>query len=138
MKISANNLIQPNTGPGTRGNVTPDQATAFADRLEKAVAASKQAGNPAASDPAKRSQDAKLKAACQEMEAVFLNMMLAKMRETVPKSKLLGDSSQEDIMTSLLDTELTKNMAKAGGIGLADMLYRQLSINEINKSRAAR
>lgn len=77
-----------------------------------------------ASDP----QDAKLKAACTDMEAVFLNMLLAQMRRTVPKSTIMGEGgNQEEIMRSLLDSEMTKNMAKAGGIGLADMLYRQLS-----------
>jgi flagellar protein FlgJ len=40
-------------------------------------------------------------------------------------------SSGEETMQSLLDTELTKDMAKAGGMGLADMLYRQLSKNTI-------
>jgi len=71
------------------------------------------------------SDDAKLKATCKDMEAVFLNMMMTEMRKTIDKSKLV-DSSKEDIMTSMLDTEMTKNMASAGGMGLADMLYRQL------------
>lgn len=69
--------------------------------------------------------DAKLKTVCREMESVFLNLMLTQMRATVPKSELV-DRSQEEIMQSMLDSELTKNMAQAGGMGLADMLYRQL------------
>jgi len=71
--------------------------------------------------------DAKLKATCKDMEAMFLNMMMTEMRKTVDKSKLV-DTSKEEIMTSMLDSEVTKNMASAGGIGLADMLYRQLRI----------
>lgn len=83
-------------------------------------------------------QDPKLKAACQEMEAVFLNLLLSQMRAAVPKSHLFGNSSSTDTMQSLLDTEMTKNMASAGGIGLADMLYRQLAqaTPPTNKSRA--
>lgn len=73
--------------------------------------------------------DTKLKKTCQDMEAMFLNMMMADMRKTVQKSKLVDDS-KEEIMTSMLDGEMTKNMAKAGGMGLADMLYRQLRITE--------
>ena len=73
--------------------------------------------------------DAKLKKTCQDMEAMFLNMMMADMRKTVQKSKLVDDS-KEEIMTSMLDSEMTKNMAKAGGMGLADMMYRQLRITE--------
>jgi flagellar protein FlgJ len=81
--------------------------------------------------------DVKLKKTCQDMESVFLNMMLEDMRKTVDKSKLV-DTSQEDIMRSMLDTEMTKNMAKAGGIGLADLLYRQLHTpaSVSNKSQA--
>jgi flagellar protein FlgJ len=81
-----------------------------------------------ATEKAQVSQDdAKLKATCKDMEAMFLNMMMADMRKTVQKSKLV-DTSKEEIMTSMLDSEMTKNMAGAGGIGLADMLYRQLRI----------
>ena len=69
--------------------------------------------------------DVKLKKTCQDLEAVFLNMMMADMRKTVQKSNLV-DSSKEEIMRSMLDSEMTKDMAKAGGIGLADMMYRQL------------
>ena len=81
--------------------------------------------------------DTKLKKTCQDLEAVFLNIMMTNMRKTVDKSKLV-DSSQEETMTSMLDAEMTKDMAKAGGIGLADMLYRQLRTPDpvSNKSQA--
>ena len=71
--------------------------------------------------------DAKLMATCKDMEAVFLNLMLTRMRATVPKNNLLGDQSQIETMQSLLDTEMTKNLSQAGGVGLAQMLYKQLS-----------
>ena len=61
------------------------------------------------------------------MEAMFLNLMMTNMRNTVQKSGLV-DTSKEEIMRSMLDSEMTKNMAEAGGIGIADMLYRQLSL----------
>ncbi|WP_245754873.1 rod-binding protein [Pelosinus propionicus] len=81
--------------------------------------------------------DIKLKKTCQDLEAVFLNIMMTNMRKTVDKSKLV-DTSQEDTMTSMLDAEMTKDMAKAGGIGLADMMYRQLRTPDpvSNKSQA--
>ncbi len=92
----------------------------------------------AAANAADSKEDAKLKKVCQDMEAVFLNLLLSKMRDTVPQSGLLGDSSEEKTIRSLLDTEMTKNMAQAGGMGLADMLYRQLSVTAggVNKSQA--
>ncbi len=73
-----------------------------------------------------QAEDKKLKAACRDMEAVFLNILLSRMRATVPKSDLTG-SKQEELLQSMLDTELTQNMARAGGSGLADMLYKQLT-----------
>ena len=78
----------------------------------------------------KKKDEAKLKSACKDFETMFLNLMYTKMRETVPDNTLFGDSNGEKIMQSMLDTELTKNMASAGGIGLADMLYRQLSMQK--------
>ena len=126
-----NNLIQPTPIPATSKAAAPDQEAAFAGRLEKAIQAAEQTEKSQQDDIAKRREDAKLKTACQEMEAVFLNMMLTKMRASVPKTNLMGDNSQEEMMQSLLDTELTKNMAQAGGMGLANMLYRQLSKNAV-------
>ena len=76
--------------------------------------------------PTQSPEDKKMKAACRDMEAVFLNMLMTRMRATVPKSTLTGGSGKQDIMQSMLDSELTQNMAKAGGTGLADLLYRQL------------
>lgn len=95
------------------------------------------AADPAAR-PAARVEDPKLRAACTEMESVFLNMLLTQMRKTVPKTGLIGGGQQEEVMQSLLDAELTKNMARAGGAGLADMLYNQLAPrpNTTNKGQA--
>ena len=79
--------------------------------------------------------DAKLKKACREMEGVFLNLLLKSMRSTVPKDSIEGKSTQIDTMQSKLDMELTRNMAKAGGIGLADMMYRNLKQQKAAESR---
>ena len=138
MRIDANNFIQPSPVSRTGGTPVVDQGAAFAAQLEKAAKAAGQTVPATADDAAaKAAEDAKLKAACKEMEAVFLNLMLTRMRATVPKGNLLGNSSEEQMLTSLLDTELTKNMAQAGGMGLADMLYRQLKKNDV-KGQALR
>ena len=75
----------------------------------------------------KAQDDAKLKKTCQELESVFLNMLLKSMRDTVPKSKIGGNTQQTETMQSMLDMEMTRNMAAAGGTGIADMLYRNLT-----------
>ena len=71
--------------------------------------------------------DAKLRKACQEMEGVFLNMLLKSMRSTIPKTELGGSTLQQDTMQSMFDMETTRNMAAGGGTGLADMMYRNLT-----------
>ncbi|MGL6016297.1 MAG: rod-binding protein, partial [Selenomonadaceae bacterium] len=77
-----------------------------------------------------QAEDKKLREACRGFEEMFLNLMYSKMRDTVPKDTLLGESNGQQIMQSMLDEQLTKEMAKAGGVGLADMLYKQLSIGK--------
>lgn len=77
--------------------------------------------------------DVKLKKACQEMEGVFLNMLLKSMRATVPKNSLESQSSQIETMQSMMDMEITRNMASAGGTGLADMMYRNLKLQSAAK-----
>lgn len=72
----------------------------------------------------------KLRTVCRDFESVFLNMMLQSMRATVPKSDFLGEEKGREMFEGMLDQELTKDMAKAGGVGLADMLFRQLTINQ--------
>ena len=71
--------------------------------------------------------DAKLKKACQEMEGVFLNMLLKSMRSTIANTELGGSTLQQDTMQSMFDMEMTRNMAAAGGAGIADMMYRSLT-----------
>ena len=72
---------------------------------------------------------AKLKRACQEMEGVFMNMLLKSMRNTVPKNKDTGGGFQIETMQSFFDMEMTRNLATStgGGMGLADMIYKNLT-----------
>jgi len=114
--------------PGLTGNDTAAirRDADFASRMEQAVAKAEAAESKTAIKPLSAEEDKKMREACQGMEAIFLNLMLSRMRDTVPKSGLTGSSSQENIMRSMLDTEMTKNLAQTGGIGLADMIYRQL------------
>lgn len=69
----------------------------------------------------------KLMEVCKEFESIFLNMMLQQMRKTVPDGGLVEKSYARDLYESLQDEEVAKEMAKGGGIGLAQELYKQLS-----------
>lgn len=65
------------------------------------------------------------RAAAQQFEALFLNMMLKSMREATPKEGLFDDSNTQ-LYTSMLDSQLAQSLSKGKGIGLADMLIRQM------------
>ena len=70
----------------------------------------------------------KLKQVCREFEGIMLQMMCKQMKKTVPESELLPASSGREIFQEMLDEELINN-ATQRGIGLSDVLYRQLSMN---------
>lgn len=74
---------------------------------------------------ARHSPDQALKAAAQQFESVFLNMMLKSMREATPQDGMF-DSEQTRMFTGMLDQQLAQSMA-GRGVGLADIMVRQLS-----------
>ena len=81
-------------------------------------------GNGASEISAKR-----LDSACTELESLFIHQLFQQMRATVPKSDLLGGGSAEELYTSMLDQELSKELAERGGIGLAALLKEQIALH---------
>lgn len=71
----------------------------------------------------------KLKETSQEFEAVFISLMLSQMRNNVMKSDLFGKGQEEGVWNSMMDQELAKTWAKNDGVGLANLLFQQLSQN---------
>ena len=80
-------------------------------------------GENATVDPA----DPELKAACQEMESLFVNHLFKEMRASIQKSGLISGRRAEEIFTSMQDTELSRTISASRGIGLAEILFEQLS-----------
>jgi len=74
---------------------------------------------------AKHSPDQALKAAAQQFESVFLNMMLKSMRDATPQDGMF-DSEQTKMFTGMLDQQLAQNMSSKG-VGLAEIMVKQLS-----------
>ena len=66
-----------------------------------------------------------LKTVAKQFEALFMNMMLKSMREASPQDGAF-DNEQTRMYTSMLDQQLSQNLATRG-VGLADVLIRQLS-----------
>lgn len=79
-------------------------------------------------------EDNELKEACKGFETMFLQMMYRSMRATVPESPLFEKSNAIELFEELRDNELMKKTADAGGLGLADIIYKQLapSVHEKN------
>lgn len=74
----------------------------------------------------KSNDPAALKAAAQQFEALFLQMVMKSMRDAVPREGLF-DSEQARMYESLLDQQLTQVMSTKGrGTGLAAMIEKQL------------
>lgn len=124
-----------------QGNMTADAAMASADTarfssmlgdLQKKAGAASQKGH-VVNEAASGKNDKELKEACKGFEAMFLGMMYKAMRQTVPEDKLFGESNGQKIFQDMRDEELMKSVAETGGIGLADMMYRQLSPEVLGK-----
>lgn len=79
-------------------------------------------------------REKKLREACEGFESIFIQKMWQEMRNAVPKGGMF-QGREEKFWQDMYDQELSKSMTKAGGIGLADMMYAQLSRNLGDASR---
>ncbi len=68
--------------------------------------------------------EARRKVAVQ-FEALFMDQLVRRMRATAPGETPM-DNAGTRMFRELLDQETARTMAEHGGIGLADMLVRQL------------
>ena len=66
---------------------------------------------------------------CRDFEALFVGYMMKEMRKTIPDDGLFSGGRAEQMYTSMLDDETAKSISKHNGMGLAPMLYRQLTFN---------
>lgn len=76
--------------------------------------------------PAPTANVAAAKKAAQEFESVFLSQMLGSMFEGISSEPPFGGGQGEEMFRSLMIDEYGKSIAGQGGIGLADVVTRQL------------
>ncbi len=88
-------------------------------------------------------QDAQeVKKLSQDFEAIFMEIVLKSMRESVDKSNFIDGGNGEQIFQSMLDSEYAKNLASQNMTGLSSAIERHLSqlmdggskINEVQKT----
>ncbi|MFO7812189.1 MAG: rod-binding protein [Pelovirga sp.] len=68
----------------------------------------------------------RLKELAQEFEAIFIQQMYKEMRSTIPDDGLIPRTNAEDTFIQMQDLEVAKATARQGGIGLAEMMMKQL------------
>ncbi len=110
-----NNLIN--------SNISPSQYTKPQDKTE-----SKDFARTLQSAMDSKDQK-KLYASCQELESVFLSKVFESMRATVPDGGLVTKSFAMETFESMLYDEYAKESSKTSSLGLADIIYKQLSSN---------
>ncbi|MEI8030221.1 MAG: flagellar assembly peptidoglycan hydrolase FlgJ [Comamonadaceae bacterium] len=81
---------------------------------------------------AKQNPDKALKGVAQQFEAVFLQTLLKSMRDATPQDGMM-DSDQTRMYTSMLDQQMAQSLS-ARGIGLAEVMLRQLSHSPVTPS----
>jgi peptidoglycan hydrolase FlgJ len=74
-----------------------------------------------------------IRAAAQQFESLFTDMMLKSMREANLGSGL-GDSQESELYQGMYDQQIAMQMSQGKGIGLADMLVQQLTRNAAAKA----
>ncbi len=95
------------------------------DKLLRAAESAQDVANAGAGISDAQRQE--VKKACQSFEGYFMQMMFRSMRSTLTESDGLFKKSQaEKMFTEMLDEEYAKKSAETGGIGLADMMQKQI------------
>lgn len=74
---------------------------------------------------ARHASPGSLKAAAQQMEGIFVQMMLKSMRDATIKDDLMSSQSA-DMFTAMHDQQIAQNIAGSGQLGFANMIVRQL------------
>lgn len=77
---------------------------------------------------ASQDPDAAVEKVAKQFESIFIQMMLKSMRSTVPKDGLFA-SHQMETYQDMADQQTALSMAETGGIGLAEVIKRQLTLD---------
>ena len=86
-------------------------------------------------NPERSKNNKQLKTLSQQFESIFVHQLLKSMRSTVQKTGLF-DSHATNMYESLHDEEIARLMTEQKGIGLADVIYRDLARLEAKVEKA--
>ncbi|MGD9400971.1 MAG: transglycosylase SLT domain-containing protein [bacterium] len=120
--------------------------TGIVNGVEKALTASRAglADRAAKGSPSKavrkitdEHEIAKARKACQDFEAIFIHKMLESMRAAFESQNEEDEDFGGDLFKSMMDEQLGVALARAGGIGLADILGESLGVEDDEARSAA-
>jgi flagellar protein FlgJ len=126
-------IISQNTGSIEAGRESRDRqklanvenlSKSFTEEMDKAIGEKKE---PSAYDKAKEKRSKRLMDACVEAESLFVGQMLKQMRSTVTKGEMLHGGQTEEIFEDMLYDQYALSMSKTANLGIAKMMYQQLS-----------
>lgn len=75
---------------------------------------------------AKQDPQGSLRAVAEQFEAIFMQMVLKSMRQASMGDSIF-DSQQSDFYREMFDSQISMELSKKGGLGIADAMVRQLS-----------
>ncbi len=101
-------------------------ASAVLDTARSAASANESEFESALQKAFSEGDKEELKAVCTELESVMLSMLYKQMKATIPTGGFIETSTARSIFQDMLDEELMKKGSERG-IGVGDMLYKQLS-----------
>jgi Rod binding domain-containing protein len=70
----------------------------------------------------------------EEFESIFISYLVHDLRDAFSKEKGAGIGSGGDIYMGLIEQTLSESLAKAGGIGLRDLLQKYLGQHDHNEN----
>jgi len=103
----------------------PIQTLSWSNRIDR-VKEKMEAGQLSSSSK----NPAELKNACAELESLFIFYLFKEMRATIPKGGLINGGRGEEIYTSMLDSQMAKELASGQGIGLSTLFMERLGVKD--------
>jgi flagellar protein FlgJ len=78
-----------------------------------------------------------LRKASQDLESVFVHLLLKEMRKGMPKGGVLERSMAREWFEGMLDEAVAKEVSKGPGIGLAGPIFEQMRRLDVKAARPA-
>ena len=77
---------------------------------------------------------AKAKTQAKDFEAMFLNTMFSHMTAGIQSDGPFGNTPATGVWRSMITEEYSKSIAKSGGMGISNDVYRTLILQQANRS----